>query len=207
METKVLNQNGSEVWTIELNENVFGLEINEGLIQRALLLQLANARINIAHTKNRWERRGSTRKIYKQKGTWRARMGSNRSPVRKGGWVAFGPRNNQNFTIAMNKKERQKALFCTLSSKVASWKLVVVKAIEMSEVKTKLAHAIYASLPLGKTSLVALGQRNVNVEKSTENLKSIKLILSSYLNIADLLKYETLVLSEDVITQLNATAS
>ena len=85
METKVLDQTGKEVGSVELNEKVFGLELNKGLVHRALLLQLANARQNLAHTKTRGERRGSTRKIYRQKGTGRARMGANRSPIRKGG--------------------------------------------------------------------------------------------------------------------------
>lgn len=85
METKVYDQTGKEVGVANLNEKVFGLEVNEGLIHRALILQLANARIAIAHTKTRGERVGSTRKIYRQKGTGRARMGANRSPVRKGG--------------------------------------------------------------------------------------------------------------------------
>jgi large subunit ribosomal protein L4 len=85
METKLLDQNGKEIGTVELNEAIFNVALNENLIHRALILQLANARINVSHTKTRGERRGSTRKIYKQKGTGRARMGSNRSPVRKKG--------------------------------------------------------------------------------------------------------------------------
>ncbi len=207
METKVLDQTGKEVGTVELSEKVFGLELNAWLVHRALLLQLANARVNIAHSKTRGERTGSTRKIYKQKGTGRARMGGNRSPVRKWGWVVFGPRNIQNFTLAMNKKERQKALFCTLSSKVRDGKLVVVKDIVLPEIKTSKVLQVYNALPLWKTSLVALASRNETVEKSTNNLKNIKLIQSWYLNIADLLKFETLILSEEVILHLNASAS
>ncbi|MCH8518567.1 50S ribosomal protein L4 [Candidatus Gracilibacteria bacterium] len=207
METKVLDQTGKEVGSVELNEKVFGLEVNTGLIHRALLLQLANARQNLAHTKTRGERRGSTRKIYKQKGTGRARMGGNRSPVRKGGGVVFGPRNNQNFTLGMNKKERQKALFCTLSSKLADGKLVVVNTITLPEIKTSKALEIYNALPLGKNALVALAARDEVVERSTNNIKNIKMIQSGYLNIADLLKYETLILAEDVVKNLNASAS
>lgn len=207
METKVLDQTGKEVGTVELSEKVFWLELNAWLVHRALLLQLANARLNIAHSKTRWERRGSTRKIYKQKGTGRARMGGNRSPVRKWGWVVFGPRNIQNYTLAMNKKERQKALFCTLSSKLADGKLVVVKNITLPEIKTSKALEVYNSLPIGKNALVALAGRNEIVEKSTNNLKNIKIIQSGYLNIADLLKFETLILWEDVVLNLNASAS
>ena len=104
----------------------------------------------------------------------------------------------------MNKKERQRALFCVLSSKVQSNALVVVKKLEVKEIQTKAMDAIMTALPLGKTALVALHERNENVEKSIANLKTVKAIQSSYLNIADLLKYETLVVSEDGLQQLNA---
>ena len=112
MNTNLFDQNWKVVWEIELNASIFWLELNEWLVHRALIYQLANNRTNISHTKTRWERRGSTRKIYRQKWTGRARMGSNRSPVRKKGWVAFGPRNTVNFEITMNKKERRKASAC-----------------------------------------------------------------------------------------------
>ena len=107
----------------------------------------------------------------------------------------------------MNKKERQKALFCTLSSKVADGKLVVVNTITLPEIKTSKALEVYNALPVGKNALVALAGRNEIVEKSTNNLKNIKLIQSGYLNIADLLKYETLILAEDVVKNLNASAA
>lgn len=204
METKVYDLKGKETGSVTLNEQVFGVEVNEGLIHRALVLQLANARQGWAHTKTRGERRGSTRKIYRQKGTGRARMGANRSPVRKGGWIVFWPRNNRNFVLEMNKKERQKALLCVLSSKVQSNSLVVVKKLEVKEIQTKAMNAIMTALPIGKTALVALHERNENVEKSIANLKTVKAIQNSYLNIADLLKYETLVVSEDGLQQLNA---
>jgi len=207
METKVYDQTWKESGSVKLNEKVFGLELNEGLVHRALVLQLANARVAIAHTKTRWERRGSTRKIFRQKGTGNARAGANRSPIRKGGWIVFGPRNNRNFTLGMNKKERQRALFCLLSAKVQNNALIVVKTLDMKEVKTQAMDAVMKSLPLGKTALIALASRNVNVEKSSANLKTIKTIHASYLNIADLLKYETLILPEDAVKQLNELAA
>jgi len=207
METKVYDLKWKESGSVALNDAVFGLELNEGLVHRALVMQLANARIAIAHTKTRWERRGSTRKIFRQKGTGRARMGSNRSPIRKKGGVAFGPRNDRNFTLNMNRKERQRALFCVLSSKVRDEALVVVKKLEMKEISTKKMNTIMTSLPLGKTALVALHEKNVNVEKSISNLKTVKVIDSQYLNMADLLKYETLVLSEAGVEKLNALAA
>ena len=204
MEAKVYDLTGKQTGSVALSEAVFGLELNSDLVHRALLLQLSNARINIAHTKTRSDRQGSTRKLYKQKGTGRARAGSARSPVRRKGGVAFGPRNNQNFTIMMNKKERQKALFCVLSSKVSSNALVVVNKFHADEISTKKMNAALSTLPLGKTTLVALSEKNEAVEKSLSNLKLVKTIQSSYLNIADLLKYETLVLSEDAVKNLNA---
>lgn len=207
MNTKVYDLKWKESGSATLNKDVFGIEVNEGLIHRALILQLANARVAIAHTKTRGERRGSTRKLFRQKGTGRARMGSNRSPIRKKGWVAFGPRNDRNFTLCMNRKERQKALFSVLSSKVASKSLVVVKKLEMKEAKTKTMNTIMNALPLGKTALVALHEKNETVEKSISNLKNAKYVQASYLNMADLLKYETLVLTEDSLKQVNALAA
>ena len=207
MNTKVYDMKWKESGTATLNKDVFGVEVNEDLVHRALVLQLANARVAIAHTKTRGERRGSTRKIYRQKGTGRARMGSNRSPIRKKGWVAFGPRNDRNFTLTMNRKERQKALFCVLSAKVVAKQLVVVSKLEMKEAKTKTMNAIMQALPLGKTTLIALAEKNENVERSISNLKTVKYVKSAYLNMADLLKFETLVLTEDSLKQLNALAA
>lgn len=204
MNTKVYDLKGKETGTTTLNKDVFGVEMNEGLVHRALVMQQANARLANAHTKTRGEVRGSTRKLYRQKGTGRARAGSARAPIRIGGGVAFGPRNNRNFTLTMNRKERQKALFCVLSAKVKAKSFVVVNKIEVKEMKTKAMDAIIKSLPLGKTALVALHERNENVEKSISNLKTVKAIQASYLNMADLLKYETLVVSEDGLKQLNA---
>ena len=206
METKVLDQKGKEVGSVKLNDKVFGLELNEGLVHRALILQLANARQNLAHSKTRGERRGSTRKLFRQKGTGRARMGGNRSPIRKGGWVVFGPRNNQNFTLQMNKKERQRAIFCVLSTKVKEKQLIVVKNLDVKEGKTKAMNAIFTALPTGSKSLVAIAQRNDNTERSASNLKDVKMIQAAYLNIADLLKYETLVLPEDAVEYINGLA-
>lgn len=207
MNTKVYDLKWKETGSATLNKDVFGIEVNEGLIHRALILQLANARVAIAHTKTRGERRGSTRKLFRQKGTGRARMGSNRSPIRKKGWVAFGPRNDRNFTLTMNRKERQKALFCVLSSKVQSKSLVVVKKLEMKEAKTKTMSTIMNALPLGKTALVVLHEKNETVERSISNLKNAKYVQASYLNMADLLKYETLILTEDSLAQVNALAA
>ena len=203
MKTNLFDQKGKSVWEIELNDLVFWLELNEGLIHRALVYQLANNRMVVAHTKTRWERRGSTRKIYRQKGTGRARMGSNRSPIRKKGWVAFGPRNVVNFTLSMNKKERRKALFSVLSSKLANNDLVIVDKIDFKEAKTKNMEDVFKTLPYNEKALLAIPAKNEMIEKSASNLPYVKSILVDYLNIKDLLKYKTLVLLKDSLVNID----
>ncbi len=202
METKIYNQDGKASGTVELNESIFAVVVNENLIHRALVYQLANARLNVAHTKTRWERRGSTRKIYRQKGTGRARMGSNRSPIRKKGWVVFGPKNNRNFTLSMNKKERRLALFSVLTSKLSNNNLVVVDGISFEKPNTKEADKFYKALPYEKNILFGLANKNEAIERSSSNLPYVKTILVNYLNIKDLLKYNTLVLEKSALENL-----
>lgn len=204
METKLLNQEWKEVWVVELNESVFNVEVNKGLIHRYLMYQLANARQVVAHTKTRWERNWSTRKLYKQKGTGRARAWSARSPLRKKWWVAFWPRNNANFTILMNKKERRLALFSLLSSKVKDNKILVLDALNFSEIKTKNMVNVMNKIPYEKSILLAIDTKNEIVEKSSSNIPNIKTITVDYLNVADLLKYNTLVLVKSAVEKLNS---
>ncbi len=206
MKTNLFDQNGSVVSEIELNESVFWLELNEGLIHRALVYQLANNRMVVAHTKTRGERKGSTRKLYKQKGTGRARAGSANSPIRRKGGVAFGPRNNVNFTLSMNKKERRKALFSILSSKLANNNLIVVDKIELAEAKTKNMVEVVNKLPIEKNALLAIASKNEAIERTSANLPNVKTILADYLNIKDLLKYNTVVLMKDSLSNLDKLA-
>lgn len=204
MEAVVFNQKWKEVGWIELNEAIFGLEPNGGLVHRALMYQQANGRQVVAHTLTRGERRGSNRKLYKQKGTGRARVGDARSPIRKKGWVAFGPRNNVNFTIEMNKKERRKALYCVLSSKVRDNQLIIVENVSFPEIKTKAMIEVFTALKLDTTALFVLDIKNEMLEKSSRNIPTIKPILVDYLNIADLLKFKKLVLLKSSVEKLNA---
>lgn len=203
METKLFNQEWKEIWVVELDPSVFWLEINQGLIHRALVYQLANARIAIAHTKNRSEVRWSTRKIYKQKWTGNARAWSARSPVRRTWWVVFWPRKNENYTLEMNKKERRKALFCALSAKVKNNELIVVDDIKLDSIKTKMVAGIFSKIPYEKNVLLTMPVKNDVLQKSSLNLPYVKPILVDYLNIADLLKYKTLVLLKDSLVKLN----
>ncbi len=206
MKTNLFDQNGKVVWDLELNSSIFGLEPNDDLVHRALMYQLANARTNVAHTKTRWERRGSTRKIYRQKWTGRARAWSNRSPIRKKGWIVFGPRNTINFELSMNKKERRKALFIVLSSKLSNKELLLVDKIELDSIKTKKMDEVLKALPIEKNVLMAISEKNEVIEKSSSNLPQLKTILVNYLNIKDLLKYKTLILMKDSLSFLENQA-
>ncbi len=204
METKLLNQEWKEVWVVELNESIFNVEVNKWLIHRYLVYQLANARQVVAHTKNRWERNWSTRKLYKQKGTGRARVWSARSPVRRKWWVAFWPTNNVNFTLFMNRKERKLALYSLLSSKLKDNKLFVVDSINFSEIKTKNMVNVMNKLPYEKSILLAIDAKNEVLEKSSSNIPNVKTLTVDYLNVADLLKYNTLVLLKWALDKLNS---
>lgn len=196
MEAILFNQTGVESGKIKLNEVIFGKEANDGLVHRLLMLQRSNARNPIAHTKTRWERRWSTRKIYKQKWTWHARAWGARSPLRKKGWVAFGPRSNRNFTIMMNKKERRLALLTLLSNKARNNQVKVVESIVIDDSKTKDMEKIVANMQI-ITALFAMLPNDRNLFLATRNLKNVKPIGVNYLNPADLLKFKDLVFTKE----------
>lgn len=202
MQIALYDQGWKETGKVKLNDTVFAQEVNEGLIHRALVYQLANARQVVAHTKTRGERRGSTRKLYRQKGTGRARMGSARSPIRKKWGVAFGPRNVANFTLSMNKKERRKALFSALSAK-AKQGLVIVDEIKLKEIKTKEMVKVISNLPLEGKTLFAIPEKNEVLQKSAWNIPTVKTLTVNYLNIHDLLKYENLLLTKESLVKID----
>ncbi len=201
MEAKLYDSNWVETWTLELNESIFGVKINQNLIHRLLMLQRSNARIAIAHTKSRSERNWSTRKIYKQKGTGRARAGTSRSPVRRKWWVAFWPRKERNFTIKMNKKERRLALLSLLSSKAKGLQIKVIDLIDLKEIKTKNISTIFTNMKLDST-LFSILPDNKNLFLISRNISNVKPILVWYLNPMDLLKYKNLVFTTDSLKYL-----
>jgi large subunit ribosomal protein L4 len=137
MQANLYDIHGKETGMIDLEDSHFGIVPNLGLIHRLLILQQANGRIAIAHTKGRGEIRGSTRKLYRQKGTGKARVGSKNSPTRRGGGVAFGPKSEQNWEISMNKKERRLALLSLLSTKAQKQQIKVLENVEQKSSKTK----------------------------------------------------------------------
>ncbi len=206
MEAILYNSTWVETWKIELNKDIFWVEIKSSLIHRLLMLQRANARVAIAHTKSRAERVWSTRKIYRQKWTWRARAWSARSPLRKKGWVAFGPRKERNFTIKMNKQERRLALFSLLSSKAKNNQIKIIEEVKLKQIKTRDVVSIVENIKT-ETALLALLQSNKDLFKASKNIKNIKSIWVWYLNPMDLLKYKDLIFTKDSLELLEKTYS
>jgi large subunit ribosomal protein L4 len=200
----VYNQKGEKKGEVTLNKDVFGHEVNEGLIHRALILQMANSRKPIAHTKTRGEIRGGGRKPHAQKGTGRARFGSIRTPIHRGGGIVFGPRNDRNFSVAMPKKQRRKALFCALSSKANDNQVMVLEEYK-GAVKTKEFASLVSKLPVDRNVLVVVAGKDDSVEKSARNLTNVKTIHAGYLNVKDLLKYKSVLFLSDALTKVEDT--
>lgn len=203
MEIDIYSQEGKVIEKIALNKDIFEVPVKEALITKALVMQLSNARNNIAHTKTRSERQGSTRKIYQQKGTGRARAGTVRSPVRKKGGVAFGPRNNRNFEKSLTKKERKGALFSLLSLK-AKDNLILGLDSYIGEISTKNFVTLLEKLPIDKKVLIVLSEKNELIQKSSNNIPEVKTILANYLNPKDLLQYKHLLFLKDAFKKLES---
>jgi large subunit ribosomal protein L4 len=199
LEAKLYTAEGTESGSVKLDEAFFGREVKMGLIHRLLMLQQANARIAVAHTLTRGERRGSTRKLYKQKGTGHARAGASRSPVRKKGGVAFGPRNDRNFTLMMNKKERRLALKMLLSMKAQNLQVKIIESF--SAEKTKDVKAVFANMEVTK-GIVALRPIDQGAFRAIRNLPTVKAIGVNYLNPHDLLKFDSLVFTKESLAEL-----
>ncbi|MDD2537004.1 MAG: 50S ribosomal protein L4 [Candidatus Absconditabacteria bacterium] len=200
----VYNKEGKVVSKLELNKELFSEEkINKTLIQEFYLLQLANARVAIASTKDRSEVAGSGRKLYRQKGTGNARVGDKNSPVRRHGGVAFGPTSERNFEKNMTKKARKLALNSIISLKAQSEALCGLQLPTM-EPKTKDALNILANLGLqGQKVLLVLSEKTEGIVKSFRNIEKVKYILVDYLNPRDVLNADKVVFVEGALYQIN----
>ena len=196
----VYNMEGKEVDSIELNDSIFGVEINEHLVHMAVLQQLANNRQGTQKAKTRSEVRGGGRKPWRQKGTGNARQGSTRSPQWTGGGVVFAPK-PRDYSVKMNKKEKQLAMKSALSAKLAEDKLVVVDKIELEEVKTSVFAKILANLKAPK-SLVVTKDKNDKVVLSANNIPTVKTTATNSLSVYDILKYDKLVLTKDAVAAI-----
>ena len=197
---KVYDIEGKEVETLELNDSVFGVEINEHLMHLAVVGQQANSRQGTQSAKTRSEVSGGGRKPWRQKGTGHARQGSTRSPQWTGGGVVFAPK-PRDYSIKLNKKERRLAIKSALTTKVNESKLIVLDSFELDEIKTKKFVAVMNNLKAEK-ALVVLNEKNDNVIKSANNVPAVKTALTNTINVYDILKYDTLVLTQDAVATI-----
>lgn len=226
----VYNQKGEQTGDMKLSEKVFGVKINEALVHQACVTQMANERQVLAHTKIRSEVRGGGRKPWAQKGTGRARAGSNRSPIWIGGGVTFGPLKTRNFKKKINKKMKQKSILMVLSDRVANKNLIVLDKIEIAEYKTKIFDNILKDLekkilpkaennilkdstkeekaknqrkPIQKRSiLLVIDKKDEKTKFSAKNLVGVEIINRENINIVDLLKYRNLIIAKQAVEKL-----
>jgi len=189
---------GEVVKHIEISDEVFAVPFNQAVVHQAMVRQRANARQGTASTKTRSEVSGSTRKMFRQKHTGLARAGSRRSPLRRGGGVAFGPK-PRSYRQAMPKKMRRLALRCVLSAKAGDGELKVVEQMTLPEPKTKQMVQILAALGVDSSALVVTSEPEVNVVKSARNLAGIKTIPANLLNVVDILSYKMLLMTEAAV--------
>ncbi len=196
----VYNMEGKEVGSIELNDSVFGVEVNDHLVHMAVVQQLANKRQGTQSAKTRAEVSGGGRKPWRQKGTGHARQGSTRSPQWKGGGIVFAPK-PRDYSFKMNKKEKQLALKSALTSRVEEKKIFVLDELKLSDVKTKNFVKILDNLKLSK-ALVVTGEKDENVVLSARNIPTVLTAIPGTINVFDILKYDTLVLTKDAVAKI-----
>lgn len=229
----VYNQAGEKVKDMDLNPAVFGLAVKPETIQHAVVVQQANARFNLAHTKDKSEVRGGGRKPWKQKGTGRARHGSSRSPIWRGGGVTFGPTKNQNFSLKINKKVKRQALLMGLSDKATNSNIILLDTLTLSEAKTKKFFEILQNLQLRKKSvkaaksaakkttakaeesakpvrmqesiLIILPKKDDTVRRAVGNLDKVTTILADSLNIIDVVKHKKILMPVDSLGIIEKT--
>ena len=196
----VYNMEGKEVGTLELNDAVFGVEVNEHLVHLAVVSQLANNRQGTQSAKTRSEVSGGGKKPWRQKGTGHARQGSTRAPQWTGGGVVFAP-TPRDYTIRLNKKEKRLALKSALTSRVLENKLIVVDELKFDEVKTKNFANVMNNLKASK-ALVVLNENDANVVLSARNIPTVKTALTNTINVFDILKYNTVIVTKAAVATI-----
>ena len=194
MQVPVYSLSGEVTKQIEISDEVFAVPFNEAVVHQAMVRQQANARQGTASTKTRSEVTGSSKKLFRQKHTGFARAGSRRSPLRRGGGIAFGPK-PRSYHQAMPKKMRQLALRCVLSAKIKDGELKVVEQLALDEPKTKEMVRILDALGIDSPALIATSEPEENVIKSARNLAEIKTMPASLLNVVDILSYKVLLMT------------
>lgn len=193
MQAPVYNLAGEVVDNIEIDDSVFAIPFNQDVVHQAVLRQQANARQGTASTKTRGDVAGSSKKLYRQKGTGYARAGSMKSPLRRGGGVVFGP-HPRDYRQSMPKKMHQLALRCALSAKVSDGELKIMESLQLEEPRTRVMAGILEALNVGSTALVVTSESQTNTVKSARNIPGVKTLPANLLNVVDLLSYGTLVM-------------
>ena len=196
----VFNMEGNEVGTMELNDAIFGAKVNEHLVHLAVVSQLANKRQGTQKAKTRSEVSGGGRKPWRQKGTGHARQGSTRSPQWTGGGVVFAPV-PRDYSFKINKKEKRAALKSVLTSRVLDNKLIVVDELKFDEIKTKKFQAVMDNLKV-KKALVVIADNDEKITMSARNIPTVKTALVNSINVYDILKGDTLVLTKDAVAKI-----
>ena len=196
----VYNMEGNEVGKMDLNDAVFGVEINEHLVHMAVVAQLANKRQGTQKAKTRSEVSGGGRKPWRQKGTGHARQGSTRAPQWTGGGIVFAP-TPRDYTITLNKKEKRAALKSALTSRVQENKFIVVDELKLDEIKTKKFQNVLNNLKVSK-ALVVVGDDSDNVVKSAKNIPTVKTAYVNTINVYDILKYNTVVATKTAVANI-----
>ena len=192
---------GETTGEVELNENIFGVEVNEALVHQAVVMQLANQRLGTHATKTRGLVRGGGRKPWRQKGTGRARCGSTRSPIWVGGGTVFGPQ-PRSYAFSMPKKQRRLAIKCALSSKVNDQEIFVVDSINFDQPKTKNVVKMLSDFNAEGKALIITADAIENVERSANNIPGVKVITSMGLNVYDLLHHTKIFVAQDAISRI-----
>ncbi|HEX9664230.1 MAG TPA: 50S ribosomal protein L4 [Patescibacteria group bacterium] len=206
IKAKVYNLEGQVTGEKELNPKFFEVKTNQDLIHQVVVAQQANSRQTFAHAKGRADVRGGGRKPWRQKGTGRARHGSIRSPIWRGGGVIFGPTKEKVFAKKINKKMKRKALLMCLSDRAFNERLILIDDLRLPEIKTRQMAGILNKLPLkNKTVLVALSDSDQKVVKSTRNLSQAKTIRADSLNVMDVLKHEYLLMPVEAVEVVEKT--
>ena len=196
----VYNMEGNEVGKMDLNDAVFGVEVNEHLVHMAVVAQLANNRQGTQKAKTRSEVSGGGRKPWRQKGTGHARQGSTRAPQWTGGGIVFAP-TPRDYTIRLNKKEKRAALKSALTSRVLENKFIVVDELKLDEIKTKKFQNVLNNLKVNK-ALVVVDENSDNVVKSAKNSQSVKTAYVNTINVYDILKYNTVVATKAAVANI-----
>lgn len=202
MKLKTYNQSGKATEEMEVLDKVFAVAPNNDLIHQAYEAISSSQRQNLAHTKTRGDRAGSGIKPWRQKGTGRARVGSSRTPTWRGGGVAFGPRNDRNFKKDINKKMNAKAIAMVLSGKIKDNELIVVESFNVKEKKTKEIAKILNNLKIKGSILLAFSEKEKDLRIISQNIKKASVVLTSQLNVFDMLKKKNIVMSGDSVKYL-----